>query len=231
MSIELLGKKVDAFVFDVDGTFYEQKVLKAVFDSVQLQIARRILQFQGNHNPKQTEIDSMRLGYVKLAEESGSFSGAYVKYGGTVEEFKLTVETVDRSRFLQFDPELAELLCYLKKLVKVGLFTSTIEKTTHNTCTALLGSNWREYFDVVLCCDTTGVSVEKPQKEAFEYILNLLGVSAENAVMVGDVPGADLIPAATLGMLTIQVGRSDHQDALLYLDTVHNLVRHLVVDQ
>jgi len=45
--------------------------------------------------------------------------------------------------------------------------------------------------------------------------------------MVGDVPGADLVPAAMLGMITVQVERTDYPHAHLHIQSVTDIVNHI----
>jgi len=112
-------------------------------------------------------------------------------------------------------------------VAKVGLFTSTTEETTQGTCQVIFGREWRTLFNAILCCNTPGANVEKPQPEAFQYILKLLDSSPDRAVMVGDVPGADLVPAAMLGMITVQVERTDYPHAHLHIQSVTDIVNHI----
>jgi FMN phosphatase YigB (HAD superfamily) len=228
MSAIINGREIDAVVFDVDGTLYPQERVEAIFQNVRTQIAIRLLGFQGIVNPSEEEIIKMRRAYMKRAESGGSFSKAFEYYGGTKQEFRQVVESTDRSKFLQPSAELQKMITNIRALVSIGLFTSATEEVNSNTCAKILGANWRNLFDTVLCCDTTGADCEKPQLEAFRLVVSNLNTKLERTAMIGDVSGADLVPAAYLGMLTIQVERNDHPKADVYLSNVLDL-EHLLV--
>ncbi len=227
MAVRLLGREVEAFVFDVDGTFYNQQILLSIFTQVRLALASRLLHLNGNTQPSQEELASMRNTYVTLADNLGSYTQAFVTLGGTGAEYKFTAEKVDRSGYLSPDPDLRQMLERLNSVASVALFTSTLEEVTKNTCTKLLGADWRGLFQVVMCCDTPGRRGEKPEQVAFEHILEMLGTPPHKAAMVGDLGSADLKIPGELGMLTIQVERTDWQDAHLYIPCIYNLVDHI----
>jgi beta-phosphoglucomutase-like phosphatase (HAD superfamily) len=135
--------------------------------------------------------------------------------------------TLDKCKFLSPNPELASMLSQLHSSLQVGVLTSITEHAVGNTFDALLGPDWIENFHNIHCLNTPGVNWHKPQPEAFRHILVTLGVPPERAIMVGDHPTSDLIPAALLGMLTVQVGRTDYPKADLYLAQVTDLINHL----
>ena len=60
-----------------------------------------------------------------------------------------------------------------------------------------------ECFDAYVT--SLDVGFRKPHTAMFEHALELLGVDAEQAVMVGDSPGKDMAPAKKLGMRAVLV--------------------------
>ena len=66
-------------------------------------------------------------------------------------------------------------------------------------------------FDVVVVSGT--VNKRKPSPEIFQKALEKLGVSAENAVFVGDTADADIIGAKAAGMKTIFIERRVQKEA------------------
>jgi FMN phosphatase YigB (HAD superfamily) len=227
MSALVLGKEVDAIVLDVDGTLYSQERVEAIFADVRRQISIRLLGLSGELNPNEELIDHMRTEYMARAEAGGSFSQAYIYFGGTGEEFRRLVESTDRSRHLTANLPLKDMVTNIKNLTRIGIFTSTTVEVTNNTCSKLFNPDWASFFDTVLCCDTPEVEYEKPQIEAFELVLSRLNTDPKRAVMVGDTPGADLVPAMMLGMTTIQVGRTDFPYADLYISDILDLERYI----
>jgi putative hydrolase of the HAD superfamily len=67
------------------------------------------------------------------------------------------------------------------------------------------------FFDVVVVSAT--VNKRKPSPEIFQKALEKLGVSAENAVFVGDTADADIIGAKAAGMKTIFIERRFQEEA------------------
>jgi putative hydrolase of the HAD superfamily len=68
------------------------------------------------------------------------------------------------------------------------------------------------YFDVILTSAALGI--RKPRPEPFLEMLKLLGVRADEAVMVGNSLEADVAGARPLGMRTILVKFGNHPDEL-----------------
>ena len=67
------------------------------------------------------------------------------------------------------------------------------------------------YFDVVAASHDQRVRSAKPDAAVFEYALNAVGVSAEEAVHVGDSFEADIIGAHTAGIRAILLDRDGTQ--------------------
>ena len=72
------------------------------------------------------------------------------------------------------------------------------------------------YFDVITASHDVRVRYEKPDPRIFNYTLAAVGVSAEEAVHIGDTYEADIVGARNVGIRPIlldrdgtQVGRSD----------------------
>jgi HAD superfamily hydrolase (TIGR01662 family) len=66
-------------------------------------------------------------------------------------------------------------------------------------------------FDVVVV--SGAVNKRKPSPEIFQKALETIGVSAENAVFVGDTADADIIGAKAAGMKTIFIERRAQKEA------------------
>ena len=64
------------------------------------------------------------------------------------------------------------------------------------------------YFTEIISSEQAGVT--KPDKRLFEYALNRLGVSADEAMMIGDNPSADIRGARSVGMRTAWLHRGKY---------------------
>lgn len=67
------------------------------------------------------------------------------------------------------------------------------------------------YFDIIVASHDERVRSAKPDPYIFEYTLNAVGVSAEEAVHVGDTYEADIIGAQGVGIRPILIDREGSQ--------------------
>jgi HAD superfamily hydrolase (TIGR01549 family) len=95
--------------------------------------------------------------------------------------------------------ELKTVLSFLKSKGKVLAILSNGRKFDVENGTKWLGVY--NYFDFIISSEEIGV--EKPDKKAFEYILNKLNKQPEKVVYVGDDYSKDIVPTKKLGMKAI----------------------------
>ncbi|MFA5887330.1 MAG: HAD family hydrolase [Candidatus Nanoarchaeia archaeon] len=83
----------------------------------------------------------------------------------------------------------------------------------------------KKYFDVIaLSCDK---GLLKSDSKMFESILEELGVSAEDALMIGDSPETDIEPARKVGIKAVLIDRMDrrpYEDKIISLKQVEKLI-------
>ena len=91
----------------------------------------------------------------------------------------------------------------LESLKEQGYKLGIIANQTAGTAQRLENWGLLKYFDVVAASAELGVS--KPNKLIFEKAIELAGVPAYNAVMVGDRLDNDIIPAKAMGMKTVWI--------------------------
>ena len=68
-----------------------------------------------------------------------------------------------------------------------------------------------EYFDVITASHDARVRSEKPDSHIFNYTLEAIGVSAAEAVHVGDTYAADIVGARNIGIRPILLDRDGTQ--------------------
>ncbi|MDE0423819.1 MAG: HAD-IA family hydrolase [Candidatus Poribacteria bacterium] len=68
-----------------------------------------------------------------------------------------------------------------------------------------------EYFDAIVASHDARVRSEKPDSHIFNYALAAVGVSAEEAVHVGDTYAADIVGARNVGIRPILLDRDGTQ--------------------
>lgn len=209
MTIKIRGREIDGLIFDVDGTFYDQEAQRKIFNSVQLELAKALLEFSGSLNPDKEEIEEIRQKYLAEQQRIGSWARAFEKLGGDDTTYRSIADNTDRSQHLSLNPQLLDLLSGVQTKTKLSILTSAPRAVTINTCRAILGHDWENLFAAVVCSDSSGLPAEKPDPQAFLYVLNLIGVESTRTAMMGDSYSADIGPATALGMLTIYVGDQD----------------------
>ena len=96
-----------------------------------------------------------------------------------------------------------DALNVLESLKERGYKFGIIANQSAGTAQRLENWGLLKYFDVVLASAELGVS--KPNRLIFEKALELSGVPAHNAVMVGDRLDNDIKPAKGLGMKTVWI--------------------------
>jgi len=95
------------------------------------------------------------------------------------------------------------LLKYLKKKkYKLGVITNGVRKWQIKR---LKATGLSKYFDFVVT--TSDVGFEKPNHAIFKKALEIAKVRASQAVMIGDNPYRDIMPANELGMKTVWLRR------------------------
>jgi putative hydrolase of the HAD superfamily len=90
----------------------------------------------------------------------------------------------------------------LVQLVKRGLHLAVVSDAPgREAWLRLCYLNFHHLFDQVVTFDDTGE--RKPSPKPFQRALERLGISAQEAIMVGDWPERDMVGAAQLGMTTV----------------------------
>jgi putative hydrolase of the HAD superfamily len=93
-----------------------------------------------------------------------------------------------------------KVLKKLNKEYKVALLSNTMSDQPH---LLLNDSGYDRFFDIIIC--SRDIGVRKPNPEAFNIILNKLGVEPEKTVHVGDSVEADMYGAVNSGITGIWI--------------------------
>ena len=102
-------------------------------------------------------------------------------------------------------PHVAETLSALRaRGLKLGVVT---DAHNGNALKRLRKAGLLEFFDAIITKDMSGKA--KPSPEPFLLGMDLLGVSAEETMLVGDSIRRDIVPAKALGMLTVHAVYGD----------------------
>ena len=97
---------------------------------------------------------------------------------------------------------------HLSKYYKLGV----VANQTLDALKLLKNTGINKYFDNFEVSDSIGL--EKPDKRIFLHVMNILKVSADECIMIGDRIDNDIIPANKLNIFSIRIktGRFSHQN-------------------
>lgn len=125
----------------------------------------------------------------------------------TVEKYFEAVAAFEEAKIsdLKAYEGIKEVLAELKKSgYKLAVVTDAFSYAAERR---LKSTGLFEYFDVSVSYDTTGF--KKPHTAPFECALDMLGVSAHEAVYVGDSIRRDIEPSVALGITTVYAKYGD----------------------
>lgn len=191
-------RKVEAILFDLDGTLLDRAASLREFASWQ---SRELF---GTDRPH----DKFVTRFIEL-DANGSVWKDEV-YKSLIEEFSIENIPVDDlletylgnfCKFCQAAPFAIDAIADIKQLgLKVGL-VSNGKSPIQEMSFAALGI--ADFFDDVIVSDAVGY--KKPDRKIFELACRRLKVKPENAVFIGDNPIADIQGASNAGMYTIYI--------------------------
>lgn len=97
-----------------------------------------------------------------------------------------------------------ELLQYLSKKYLIGILSNGFMNVQYNK---LYGTNIHRYIQRMVVSDEIGV--QKPDIRIFDYALQAVGAVADEVVLIGDNPDADIKGAINAGWHTIYFDRNE----------------------
>ncbi len=108
----------------------------------------------------------------------------------------------------EISDEVIGVLKQLSKDYKLGV----VANQTLDALKLLKNTGINKYFDNFEVSDSIGL--EKPDKRIFLYVMDILKVSAEECIMIGDRIDNDIIPANQLNIFSVRIktGRFSYQN-------------------
>lgn len=219
----LRERRIEAAIFDIDGTVYPQEIVDRAYLPVQTYLAELILGSTGQASFPHAAVEPVRQAYVGRSIAAASFQDTFVSMGGRETDYSVVESQVHTFEYLQHDEALLQMFSFLSQHLRLGILSQSRAAKADMILSTLIGNDWLKYFNIVVCCDTPNTP-NKPDPEAFIYVASQLGASSENTAMVGDLHSADIAPAVQVGMLAIQVNRQDSLAAALHLARPHDLI-------
>jgi putative hydrolase of the HAD superfamily len=215
--------KVKAFIFDLDGTLYnERDFVRSGFRVVarhvsivsglnyELVYTNLMVDFENGLRFNNFDVLLNKLGLLDI--RSSDLVKIYREHRPEIHLY----------------PDAEIILKELKDNVKLGLITDGPRKTQNNKVSVL---NIKQYFQEIIINDIGEKERLKPDTKSFKIMLKKLGANSCESIYVGDNPMKDFIGAKEIGMFTIRVrrdsGEYDHIETDKYNDadlTVTNLL-------
>jgi HAD superfamily hydrolase (TIGR01549 family) len=200
MKTYALPRHPRAFVFDIDGTLYDNPAYAAAQIDAQVE---RLARERG-----ETLAGTIALLESTRAEYARSHAGAKTSLGNTFAALGVPIATSVRWReellrpedYLAPDAALREALAEINRSARVCAVTNNPVSVGRRTLAAL---GVEELFEFVVGLDSTGVS--KPDPAPFRLALSTLGEKAGDVVSVGDRYDVDCAAPLELGMGAIWV--------------------------
>ncbi|OPA81220.1 L-2-haloalkanoic acid dehalogenase [Paenibacillus selenitireducens] len=185
-----------AIIFDLDGTLLDRDT--SLLDFIYKQY-ERVTAFH--------HVDVQDYAERFIALDQRGYVWKDKVYQTLIEEFKanITWEELlqDYTEKFQYHckgfPHLVEMLDFLRAQgMKLAIITNGYEEFQANNIRAL---GIEDYFDVIMISEREGL--RKPDPEIFRRTLELLGVTAEDSIYVGDHPINDVVASRKVGMQAI----------------------------
>ena len=220
--------RIRAVLFDLDGTMYRQKPMRAL-------MAMELITLAITH-PLRAPVSWRVLSEFRKAQET--LRGQETPRGAAIEQLELTARRTGLSRD-QVDTIVAEwmrerplkhlprcraagllpLIDFLaRRGIKIGVFSDYPPELKLQA----LGVGGR--FSVVLCSSDPAVGMFKPHPRGFLVASARWKVDPSEVLVVGDRPDADAAGAAAAGMPCVIVGNT-HSDSSSDFVLLHSLER------
>lgn len=216
--------KPEAIIFDMDGCLYplDRGSGKSFSESKlgQMIKANELIFIQEHFavSEKEARIISENLndhydGHLSLALE--------YEHGIPRETFFSKAWDLRPAEFIDRQPHLPKTLENLS--IRAGLLTAAPEVWAARVLDHL---SVQPFFGThILYGDQ---DVRKPNPQAFQQIADMLGVDPRSIISIGDQEYSDIVPAQTLGMLTVRIGANTASSNADFLaediyDAIHQL--------
>ncbi len=185
---------MEVILFDLDNTLYSSE--REVGNLVHNRINRYMIEVVGI---PRDEVDVLRHSYWK--RYGLTMQGLMRHHGVDPEDYLSYVHNVDINSILRPDPELCRALQTLP--LRKAIFTNSSLDHSERVLNALgLDGAFEEIFDIRVAS-----YLPKPCPEPYHAVVDRLGTSASQCIMVDDSPD-NLKTAKDLGMGTILVGQA-----------------------
>jgi putative hydrolase of the HAD superfamily len=231
-AIDLVQKRFQVIIFDLGDTliYFDGDIVQAMEEGRQqmlrslqvsgLNLGEEFLadfyaRMQAYYRERDSEFIEYTVGYVLKATlaDWGYTDGSEALQAQALE----TMHAVTQARWKP-ETDALPVLTELRRLgYRLGLVSNAADDTNIQVLVDKVGA--RDCFEVIL--SSAAIGVRKPAPKIFRRVLDQMGVQPEQAAMVGDTLGADILGAHNVGMFAIWITRRANRAANRdHLDTI-----------
>ncbi len=163
-------KNIKVVIFDCDGVIFDSQLANVAFYNA-------VLEHFGK--PKLTDTQ-LRYVHMRTAEQSINFLFRGDERLADAQRYRLNMDYAPFSKYIVLEPNLLEILEYLRPRFKIALCTNR----STSTDAVLRHHNLTTYFDMVV--SALDVQNPKPHPEPILRILNNFGIGSHEAIYIGD---------------------------------------------
>ena len=208
-------RRIDAIVFDVDGTLYRQRRVRT---AMMLRLLRECV-LRPREGARAVRVvrayrrAQEQLRHVVDARPDAAAGTAQLRLTAQWTGLPAPVVSAAVARWMEREPlpliaraALPGLGRFLDRAAARGLRLAILSDYPAQAKLEALGI--ARHFDVVVCAQDADVGAFKPDPRGLLLTLRRLGVSADRALYVGDRPEVDAVTAARAGVPAVIVGRA-----------------------
>ena len=209
----ITSRRITCLLFDLDDTLYPRE--SGVWEAIRQRIDRYMV--EELHFPAD-QVPGLRH---RLWKQYGTtLRGLQAEYQVDMDSYLCYVHTVPLNQFLVPDPALTDVLSSLPQ--PKYIFTNSDAGHTRRVLDHLgITRHFRDFIDIYAMAPHC-----KPQKQAFQKALEIIGQHPEDCVLIDDSP-INLETAHQLGINTVSVGERRHEGSL-HIDKITDLPEILI---
>lgn len=192
---KLLGVK--AVGFDVDGTLYKstEEMHDWIYNEWVGDVARYL----------NVSWDEAKILYDDRYKELGSNTETLNSFGLDGQAIAARLfDDIPLERYVGRDEKLVKIVSELKARYQLFIISNGTERQVRRKI-EMLGLAVEDFDPVICCYDRPGWN--KPVATSFLHVLDKLQIKPDEAVYVGDREETDILPAQSVGMRTVLIGK------------------------
>ncbi len=198
-------EEIKSIGFDLDNTLYKNNL--EIDRRISDEVARKVLELKPEIGSLEKSIEICNDLYGKYGSRTQSLKELGFENSGEI--VTSCMEQVDFADLILPDSEVVQLMREIREKYDTFLITSTITRLAAPRLERI-GIN-QDLFDILLFGDSA-MPNKKIDGSIFSYFLGMSPYLPREHLYIGDNLKADIIPAKSLGMKTIAIGKVNQAD-------------------